>query len=58
MPLTPLATLPMDLTSDSEKCAAFPAFETNIIYLLPSVTVVPTSSSPSRRVIAFLPPFL
>ena len=58
MPLTPWAPLPIDLTSDSEKCAAFPALETSITNFFPLVTVLPTNSSSPTKVIALFPPFL
>ena len=57
IPLTPLAVLPIERTSFSSNKMHCPSFVTRIIFLVPSVTLTPISSSSSSSVSA-LKPFL
>ena len=55
MPLTPMALLPVSLTSDSLKQILKPLAVTSAIFFSPSVSFTPISSSSSFKVIAWIP---
>ena len=56
--LTPVATLPIGLTSSSLNLIQYPFCVTTIISSFPLVIFTSINSSSSRRLIAFNPPFL
>ena len=58
MPLTPIAVLPTERTSDSLKRIDLPAEENKRMSCSPAVISTPTNLSSSLNSIAMMPPFL